>query len=172
MNCIEGNNDTNSNQGVIIGRSSSMEGLGADLENCKQQKHAKYGAGGVRSLPLCRQTITIIILSLVGIIVAASLAIEYAVINGDPSKLPYFAASDNVIPNQQLLEIAERVVTACSEQELNGDRSECQQLCYSKLCCFESGDYSCEESKDCAVYAGCEALVEGIPLGAAEEDGE
>eukprot|EP00579_Thalassiosira_antarctica_P029764 CAMPEP_0202029308 /NCGR_PEP_ID=MMETSP0905-20130828/63907_1 /ASSEMBLY_ACC=CAM_ASM_000554 /TAXON_ID=420261 /ORGANISM="Thalassiosira antarctica, Strain CCMP982" /LENGTH=279 /DNA_ID=CAMNT_0048593057 /DNA_START=78 /DNA_END=917 /DNA_ORIENTATION=- len=75
---------------------------------------------------------------------------------------------------QQLLEIAERVVTACSENKLNGDMSECQKLCHSNMCCFESGEYSCEddESKDCAVYAGCEALVQGIPLEAAEEDEE
>eukprot|EP00579_Thalassiosira_antarctica_P023239 CAMPEP_0201988266 /NCGR_PEP_ID=MMETSP0904-20121228/92237_1 /ASSEMBLY_ACC=CAM_ASM_000553 /TAXON_ID=420261 /ORGANISM="Thalassiosira antarctica, Strain CCMP982" /LENGTH=312 /DNA_ID=CAMNT_0048542427 /DNA_START=100 /DNA_END=1035 /DNA_ORIENTATION=- len=135
-----------------------------ELKSGKQQKQTKYGPGGVRSSHLCRQTITI--LSLVGIIVAASLAIGYAVINVDPSNFPYFAASDNGIPEQQeLLEIAERVITACSEKELNGDRSECQQLCHLKLCCFESGEYSCEEdeSKDCAVYAGCKALVEGIP---------
>ena len=114
-------------------------------------------------------------MSLVGIIVAASLVIGYAVLNGDPSKLPYFDASDDGIPEQQqLLEIAERVVTACSENELNDDGSECQQLCHSKLCCSLSGEYSCEEdnSKDCAVYAGCGALAEGIPLGAAEEDEE
>ena len=144
-----------------------------ELDKGKQQKQTKYGPGGRGSSLLCRQTI--IIFSLVGIIVAASLAIGYAVINGDPSKLPHFTASDDGGPDQQqLLEIAERVVTACSENELNEDRSECQQLCHSKLCCFESGEYSCEEdeSKDCAVYAGCEALVEGIPLEAVEEGEE
>eukprot|EP00579_Thalassiosira_antarctica_P017372 CAMPEP_0201944994 /NCGR_PEP_ID=MMETSP0903-20130614/53678_1 /ASSEMBLY_ACC=CAM_ASM_000552 /TAXON_ID=420261 /ORGANISM="Thalassiosira antarctica, Strain CCMP982" /LENGTH=363 /DNA_ID=CAMNT_0048488053 /DNA_START=35 /DNA_END=1124 /DNA_ORIENTATION=- len=157
---------------VYAGCKALVEGIPLEAAE-EDQKQTKYGPGGVRSSHLCRQTITI--LSLVGIIVAASLAIGYAVINVDPSNFPYFAASDNGIPEQQeLLEIAERVITACSENELNGDRSECQQLCHLKLCCFESGEYSCEEdeSKDCAVYAGCKALVEGIPLEAAEEDEE
>ena len=42
------------------------------------------------------------------------------------------------------------------------------------MCCFETGKYSCKDDvkKMCAAYAGCEALVEGVPLGAAEEDEE
>ena len=75
---------------------------------------------------------------------------------------------------QQLLEIAERVITACSEDKLNEDMKECQSLCHSRMCCFEESgsDYSCQldTSKNCAVYAGCEALVEGILVGGAEED--
>ena len=73
---------------------------------------------------------------------------------------------------QQMLEMAERVIIACSENRLDEDLAECQNLCHSKMCCFESGDYSCEsdESKECAVYAGCEALVEGIPFEDVDEE--
>ena len=74
----------------------------------------------------------------------------------------------------ELLEIAERVITACSEDKLNEDMKECQSLCHSRMCCFEESgsDYSCQldTSKNCAVYAGCEALVEDILVGGAEED--
>jgi len=75
---------------------------------------------------------------------------------------------------QQLLETAERVVMACSESKLNDNSSECQKLCKSKLCCFDEGDYGCQDdaSKDCAVYAACEALVEGLAVGAADENEE
>ena len=64
--------------------------------------------------------------------------------------------------------------SACSENKLNEDMSECQKNCQSSICCFESGEYSSEEDefKDCAVYAGCEALVEGALMEAAEEDEE
>ena len=73
-----------------------------------------------------------------------------------------------------MLETAERVVMACSESKLNENLSDCQNLCTSHLCCFETGDYGCQDdaSKDCAVYAACEALVEGVLVGAAEEDEE
>ena len=47
-------------------------------------------------------------------------------------------------------------------------------LSQKNMCCFETGKYSCKDDvkKMCAAYAGCEALVEGVPLGAAEEDEE
>ena len=124
---------------------------------------------------------TLAIMSLVALIFAASLAIGFAIINSDQTKThhtnnntPQLATgNDNEAPSrQQRLERAERVVIACSEQHLNADISECQKLCHAKLCCFDSGEYSCksDKKKDCAVHAGCEALVEGVPLDAAEED--
>ena len=70
---------------------------------------------------------------------------------------------------QSKLELAERVVTACSS---GGGSNECKQLCHSKTCCFEEGDYGCQNdvSKDCVVYAGCEALVNGMLVDGADED--
>mmetsp|Transcript_6623 Transcript_6623/g.10835 ORF Transcript_6623/g.10835 Transcript_6623/m.10835 type:complete len:257 (-) Transcript_6623:30-800(-) len=172
----DGNSETSDSDEEIAtnGRRLTMELSESDPENGRRinghHKKFKYGPGGLggRSL-IVRQTV--IIFSIVGIIVAASVAIGFAVIGGDPGKKP---SVEEGIPDQVLLETAERVVTACSENILDVDRSVCQQLCYSKLCCFQSGDYSCEEdvSKDCAVYAGCEALVEGIPVEAPDEDEE
>ena len=118
----------------------------------------------------------IVVVSLVAIIIGASLAIGYTVVNNTSSESSYLMANNNKEDEQEqkLLEIAERVITACSEDKLNEDMKECQSLCHSRLCCFEESgsDYSCQldTSKNCAVYAGCEALVEGILVGGAEED--
>lgn len=70
---------------------------------------------------------------------------------------------------QSKLELAERVVTACSDGSLS---NECKTLCHSKTCCFEEGEYGCQSdaSKECIVYAGCEALVNGKLLDGADED--
>ena len=62
----------------------------------------------------------------------------------------------------RLLEIAEEVVLQCSEEMFDESGMEaCQMLCHDRLCCFDEGDYSCEddEEKNCPVYAGCEALL-------------
>ena len=65
------------------------------------------------------------------------------------------------VSGQSLLESAEQVVTACSEVNLSIDMTECQQLCHGKLCCFDTGEFSCleDETKNCAAYVGCEALI-------------
>lgn len=74
----------------------------------------------------------------------------------------------NLPPDQQtLLMTAERVIIACSPLKLDEDISECQSLCHASMCCFEfekGNPYNCEddESKMCGVYAGCEALLEGV----------
>jgi len=150
-----------------------MGGVGISRGESKRKKRGKtnYGPGGIGSALCYRQTI--IIVTLVGIIIGASVVIGYTVLSSDPSKIPYSPIiEDNGISEQELLEIAERVIMACSENKLNINMSECQQLCHSKMCCFEEGDYSCEddESKECAVYAGCDALVEGISFAALDED--
>ena len=166
---------------------SSLEvttGSSSDIEN---GRHSKGGRdGSYSSSLLCRQTIVLI--ALVGVIIGASLAIFYAVNNtqdyNSHTQSPYLiipsSSSGNDIDSneqeQELLEIAERVIVACGTNKLDEDMKECQNLCRSRMCCFEESgsDYSCEldTSKDCAVYAGCEALVEGIPIGAVGEDEE
>jgi len=139
-----------------------------DDSSCSSITEVAGNDGNKKRNQACRETIRIV--SLVGIIIAASLAIGYAVVNYDPSERPY-AVVEHGISEQSLLEIAERVVTVCSERSLDKDMSECQELCHTKMCCFESGEYSCEDddSKTCAAYAGCEALIEGTPLNAEEE---
>ena len=100
------------------------------------------------------------------------LMIGYALIgSGEPSKGP-LSGGGGQDDGQKLLEIAERVITACAESNLNADVTECQKLCKGALCCFDDGEHSCadDESKACGVYGGCEALIEGIPLGAGKED--
>jgi len=123
----------------------------------------------------CRQALVIV--AFVGIIIGASVGIRAVVISGggpfNHSSLAVALATPSstvggsitvVLEQQRLLEIAERVVSACSEYKLNEDLSDCQKLCHSNMCCFEKGQYSCEddESKDCAVYAGCEGLFDGV----------
>lgn len=165
----DGSSDSD-DEAVEFGRRTSMEVVGGrtDVENGRRndgpQGRTKYGPGGKGRSLVCRQTI--VILSIIIIIFAASVTIAIAVMGSNLGKASYSVAMDGDELDQQLLETAERVVTACSEHSLDQDRTTCQQMCFSKLCCFQSGKYSCEgdKSKDCAVYAGCEALVEGVPF--------
>jgi len=116
------------------------------------------------------------ITGIIAIISAASLAIALAVTNSEHERKPYSPSQLSVDNDEQqnLLEVAEHINLACSEHRLNEDMTECQRLCHTSLCCFDSGDYSCEDdtAKDCAVYAGCEALVDGVPIDGVEEDEE
>lgn len=107
----------------------------------------------------CRHAMVFI--ALVAIIVGAGVGILYVVRNINPQNGEGGATEGSrVTLQQQLLETAERVTTACSENRLNEDISACQILCHPNMCCFERGIYSCEEDENinCAVYAGCEAL--------------
>lgn len=144
----------------------------------KTKKRGSYIPDGVGSILMYRQVL--ILVALVGIIAAASVAIGYTVIHSDsPNKwMPSMRGGDaslqvensNHQEQQQLLELAERVIAACAESQLDESMSECQRLCHGSMCCFEDESYSCEddETKNCGVYAGCDNLIEG--LGAAEED--
>ena len=179
--------DSDDNAAERNNNNSSLEvttGSSSDIEN------GRRGEGGrdesYSSSWLCRQAIVLI--ALVGVIIGASLAILYAVNNtqdyNSHTQSPYLiipsSSSGNDMDSnekeQELIEIAERVIVACGTNKLDEDMKECQNLCRSRMCCFEESgsDYSCEldTSKDCAVYAGCEALVEGIPIGAVGEDEE
>ena len=58
------------------------------------------------------------------------------------------------------------MITACDKNRLNEDISECQKLCYSRMCCFESDEYDSMGVRPMLgrialfikFYAGCEAL--------------
>ena len=134
----------------------------------------QYGPTRKGTSLVCRQVVFAI--SVVAIIIGAGLMIGYVITNNDKPTINSSALL--MVPNnndeQQLLETAERVVIACSESKLDNNISECQKLCTSHLCCFETDEYGCQDdiSKDCAVYAACEALVEGIVVEAAEQDEE
>lgn len=175
----------NSDDDIHIGHSTKMGRVSANIESgrsdANEENGTSYNWSGWMGSSLCHRQ-ALAILSLVALIFASSLAIGYAIVNSDQSKThnninnaPQLSTgNDGASSAQQRLEMAERVVTACSEHSLDADISECQHLCRASTCCFESGKYSCEddEKMDCAVYAGCEALLEGIPLDAAEEDEE
>lgn len=66
---------------------------------------------------------------------------------------------------QEMLELAEQITAACGTSSLitgSTSSSSCQELCHEHMCCVEQDEeYSCtkDEAMDCAVYAGCEALV-------------
>lgn len=144
----------------VIGHSSGLGGVTREKSGGPGRSYGPGGGGAI----MFRQAL--ILIALVGIIVAASLAIGFAV----PS-----SSSKSVEGNEQaLFETAERVVLACSESALNEDMKACQKICKKNMCCFETGKYSCKdnEKKMCAAYAGCEALVDGVLLGGAEENEE
>ena len=122
-----------------------------------------------------RMAEVVVITTLVGIIAAASLAIGYTVVKhrlDSPHPIEGGTGGNDggESQEQKFLEIAERVIMACGEEALDQDRTGCQKICLSRMCCFESGEYSCEEDEGryCAVYAGCEALV-GFPAEMNEE---
>jgi hypothetical protein len=159
------------------------------------------------NLDISRQQV-ILLVSLVGIIVVASVGIGYAVVgpnvNGNVANLsPPFSDESHVIEGEvvvgdagkeqgvveivgeeevdnnnslalggdnehELFLIAEQVVTACAESNLDVDMSECQSLCHSRMCCFEdeSDRYSCVDdvSKNCVVYAACANLLDEFPM--------
>jgi hypothetical protein len=128
----------------------------------------------------CRQAI--ILMSLVAIIAGASVAIGYAVI-GSPSSSSAQDDESTLLSRayigsdgggeQKLLEIAERVVVACSETNLDSDMSDCRALCRDRACCFDDdADHACvdDESWNCAAYAGCANLLDGVPMGVDENE--
>jgi len=87
---------------------------------------------------------------------------------------------------QILMIISEQIITTCSTQNLITEegRGECQTLCHGHMCCFMDDEdyddilveiaetlesegrksYGCanDPEKMCAVFAGCEALVEDV----------
>ena len=186
---LDDSNSDDEDSIIDNGFNSSME-IAQDVENGRVRKGRRrigggqddydYG-GGVLGLSKCRQLLVII--AIVSVICGASLAILYAVGRiDDPQTIQgsyLVSTTDNVDEEssstqkqQQLLEMAERVITACDEDKLNDDMADCQHLCHGSMCCFETDEYGCQDdvSKDCAVYAGCEALIEGIPLDGIDED--
>jgi hypothetical protein len=77
----------------------------------------------------------------------------------DPSKEPSTHYSTN---QQEMLQLAEQVTIACGVDARSG-MSTCKELCHNHMCCVEQDDeYSCKNdvTKDCAVYAGCVALID------------
>ena len=124
---------------------------------------SKGREGSMTTLVRC-----VVVSSVVGTLAFASLAIGYTIVE---HRLDRMDGRGEIVDDgrdndesQELFEMAERVVLACSEESLDADMSACRDACHSKMCCFETGIYSCEEEEeeDCAVYAGCEALV-GFP---------
>ena len=189
---LDDSNSDDEDSIIDNGFNSSME-IAQDVENgrvVRKGRRRRGGqndddtdyVGGILGLSKCRQVVVII--AIVSVICGASLAILFAVDRIDEPQTIQGAylvsTTDNVDEEsstqkqQQLLEMAERVITACDEDKLNKDMSVCQHLCHGSMCCFETDEYGCQDdvSKDCAVYAGCEALVTGIPLGGTSADEE
>lgn len=77
--------------------------------------------------------------------------------------LLYPKATDE-ISTKKLFLLAKQIDEKCSEEYLSSanGRSECQNLCKDKLCCFEDGEYGCagDPGQNCLVYAGCDTLVD------------
>ena len=71
---------------------------------------------------------------------------------------------------QELLELAEQITIACGESSLLSSNmvmqsgvATCQDLCHNHMCCVEQDEeYSCKNdvTRDCAVFAGCVALID------------
>mmetsp|Transcript_28305 Transcript_28305/g.51590 ORF Transcript_28305/g.51590 Transcript_28305/m.51590 type:complete len:155 (-) Transcript_28305:384-848(-) len=109
---------------------------------------------------LCRRALIITVSG--AVIVGAAVGISVLLNDGAMDAYEEYETTSAQSDQQGLLDIAEQVVLACSEDNLNEDLSGCQNICRGHMCCFEDSDYSCEddEDKNCAVYGGCEALIE------------
>lgn len=178
---VDSGDDTDDDDEIIRQKSfKSRSSVGSRSSMTSQDKNKK--SYRIREMGLgCRQVV--ILISIVGIIIGASVAIGAAIIKADSPNdwMPSMnvrGGEGNINGNsnqeQQLLEMAERVITACAESRLDESMSECQNLCHASMCCFEDGNYSCEDDaiKNCAVYAGCANLMEADLFGGAEEDEE
>ena len=98
--------------------------------------------------------------------VAAMIGVLIALGGGDEGARATYAAGLRE-EQERLLDIAERLVRACSKRRLSEDKSECRGLCGSDvMCCFEEGQHSCrdDEGKSCAAYTGYEVLVASSPV--------
>jgi hypothetical protein len=112
--------DSDEDDEEVIGHSSGLGGV----KKPKSDGSRQYGPGGLGGKFMIRQAL--ILMALVGIIVAASLAIGFAV----PSSFSSGGGGSDVVGNeQQLFETAERVVMACSESALDESMKACQKIC-------------------------------------------
>lgn len=110
-----------------------------------------------------------------------------AAVAGNTNLENYTIKNNSEMNDEQILMlISEQIITTCSTQNLITEegRGECQTLCHGHMCCFmddeENDDilveiaetlesegrksYGCanDPEKMCAVFAGCEALVEDV----------
>ena len=102
-------------------------------------------------------------------ILTAGVAIGALLVNSGPGATRNATLRDAGGPAaqdlQRLLEIAERVVLACDARRRDEESdAECRDLCEGNMCCVEGAwdGASCRggDTRVCAVYAGCEALLE------------
>jgi len=139
---------------------SDVEGVVTTIGTTTQRKASK------NAKVLCKQIVAIfaIVGTIVGVIgIGIGVAMMSRQKNAGVSSSAASPLHENSPQHQQrLLEIAERVVTACDvRDQIDPDMSDCKNLCHGKLCCVENetSESNCRDDENCAVYAGCEALV-------------
>jgi len=128
-----------------------------DLEDGQQNDEAEQNATRKRSSTCL--VLTLLALFVGAIVCFVMLPPKYTAILNWKTRMPQQQQGRG----QEMLELAEQITTACGKSSLTDGSSSCQELCHDHMCCVEEDDeYSCrnDETKDCAVYAGCEALIE------------
>eukprot|EP00580_Thalassiosira_gravida_P008834 CAMPEP_0201637530 /NCGR_PEP_ID=MMETSP0493-20130528/12247_1 /ASSEMBLY_ACC=CAM_ASM_000838 /TAXON_ID=420259 /ORGANISM="Thalassiosira gravida, Strain GMp14c1" /LENGTH=225 /DNA_ID=CAMNT_0048110081 /DNA_START=38 /DNA_END=715 /DNA_ORIENTATION=- len=160
---------SDSDDDTIVGHGIST-GTTTHKKSNKKQQHTK-GPSPFRQ--------AVILVSLIALIAAVGLGLMLAVMQNknisNSNATGGGGEEARALEQQELLEIAESVVTVCSEEQLDIDMGPCQTICHASMCCFEEDEkYSCEDERDmdCAVYAGCEALVLGLDDDDAEDEEE
>ena len=165
---VDDSSDDDENESAIVGHSTSIGGL--QISAGRRLSRSNSNSGHHRSGGFNLHSFGSLALVTILIIGSALLIGNTIMNNNQPSiqSSALVATSDG----EELLMTAERIVLACSDHALTTDRSECQNLCNGRMCCFETDDYSCDndDSKDCPVYAGCKALLEGVVVDGAEEE--
>ncbi|KAL3794817.1 hypothetical protein ACHAW5_005238 [Stephanodiscus triporus] len=190
----DSSSDGSADEDGIVGHSSGVGGVGRPSSSSSSSSSGPGSSGDAKRRPHFLVPVgvgwrqVVVLGSLFAIIATSSLAVGYAVVGSqsssssstyssspdDDSSISGRAYMGSGEGEQKLLEIAERVVLACSESTLDGDMSDCRALCHDSMCCFDGGGYSCadDEGRNCAAYAGCSNLMDGVPVGAEEEEDE
>lgn len=164
---------------------SDMEGPTA-VVGMTRRKSAKRAKMRNSSGSMCVKQ-TLVLVATIGIIIGGSFGIGFIVVQNKNSKndttitpqeqqranapaevLMANPSSEVLEAEQQLFEVAERVLSACSERKLVVSTNECQGLCEGKGCCIkdEDSDDYCGNNEDmkCPAYVGCRALLDDVAV--------
>lgn len=82
--------------------------------------------------------------------------------NPTPSGL-YESSSSAASPQMTLeekLQIEDKVDQACSEYSINAGNGQCESICESNMCCFDTTQHGCKDyNQMCPFYSSCEKLL-------------
>jgi len=146
------------------GRQLGFNSDGDDDAGGKEDRNIISAQTNVRDWVVQSQVIVSVLSIVVGVVtcIVLVLALGDNALHADKRNDSSNEQSNHYSTNQQeMLQLAEQVTIACGVS--SSSMSTCKELCSQHMCCVEQDDeYSCKSdvTKDCAVYAGCVALID------------